>query len=179
MKKHIQIHNHLFEEYITSEKIRQRVSALGHQIRQDYRNKTPVFLGILNGAFVFMADLLRAANIPSTVSFIKLSSYKGFTSTGEVVFSGPLDPLLRGQDIIIVEDIIDSGKTMSAFLPALQGLQPQSIRICTLLLKPTMLQKPLTIDYVGFEIPPDFVIGYGLDYNEMGRQLPSIYRKIS
>ncbi len=179
MNKRIRIHNYLFEECITAEEIRQRVAALGRYIRHDYRDKTPVFLGILNGAFVFMADLIREANIPSTVSFIKLSSYKGFTSTGEVVFSGPLDPMLRGKDIIVVEDIIDSGKTMSAFLPALQGLQPQSIRICTLLLKPTMLQKPLAIDYVGFEIPPDFVIGYGLDYNELGRHLPSIYRKIS
>lgn len=179
MNKRIQIHNYLFEECIPAEEIRQRVTTLGRQIRLDYRNKTPVFLGILNGAFVFMADLIRAANIPSTVSFIKLSSYKGFTSTGEVVFSGPLDPMLRGKDIIVVEDIIDSGKTMSAFLPALQGLQPLSIRICTLLLKPSMLQKPLTIDYVGFEIPPDFVIGYGLDYNELGRHLSSIYRKVS
>ncbi len=164
-----------FKEYISEREISERVAIMGKMIREDYKDKKPVFLGILNGAFIFLADLMRAANIDCEVSFMKLSSYKGFTSTGEVVFSGPIDPMLKGRDIIIVEDIVDSGKTMKAFLPALRSISPRSIRIATLLIKWDKLQVDLKPEYIGFEIPPEFVIGYGLDYDGFGRELPSIY----
>ncbi len=172
----VQILNKAFTEFITEEEISNRVETLGKMIREDYKDKKPVFLGILNGAFIFLADLIRAANIDCEVRFMKLSSYKGFTSTGEVVFSGPIDPLLKGRDVIIVEDIVDSGKTMQAFLPALRSVSPKSIRIATLLIKWDKLKADLKPEYIGFEIPAAFVVGYGLDYDGYGRNLRSIYR---
>ncbi len=171
----VQVLDKTFKEFISEEEIKNRVAILGKMIEEDYKGKKPVFLGILNGAFIFLADLIRAVNLECEVSFMKLSSYKGFTSTGEVVFSGPIDPMLKGRDIIIVEDIIDSGKTMKAFLPALQSISPKSIRIASLLIKWDKLEVDLKPEYIGFEIPPEFVVGYGLDYDGFGRDLRSVY----
>jgi hypoxanthine phosphoribosyltransferase len=146
------------------------------QISTDYEGKKPVFIGILNGSFMFAADLYKNISIPSTISFIKLVSYKGTSSTGTVITSIGLEEDLSDKEVILIEDIVDTGKTMSAFIPSLEKLQPASIRICTLLHKPDALQFPLEIDYIGFNIPDKFVVGYGLDYDGFGRNSREIFQ---
>ena len=171
----IDVNEKTFKLYISEVDILDRIIALGKQIKNDYEGKTPVFLGILNGSFMFVADLVRAVGLECEISFIKLSSYKGFTSTGNVVFNGQVDSNLRGRDVIVVEDIIDSGITLKAFLPALRDVKPASISVATLLFKPDNLKVKMNPEYVGFIIPDKFVIGYGLDYDGFGRYLKGVY----
>jgi hypoxanthine phosphoribosyltransferase len=171
------VHHKKFEIFITAAQIQARIEAIGQQIVADYQGKSPLFIGILNGAFVFAADLLRACEgIDATITFTKLSSYKGTTSTGAVTTLIGLDTPLKNRHIIIAEDIIDTGKTLSVFLDIIRREKPASIALATCLLKPTALQYPLQIDYCGFEIPNEFVIGYGLDYDGLGRDLKDIYQ---
>ncbi len=171
------VHHKTFERFISATQIQTRVDEMGKQIVADYQGKSPLFIGILNGAFVFAADLLRACEgIDATISFTKLSSYKGTTSTGAVTTLIGLDVPLKNRHIIIAEDIIDTGKTLSVFLNLIRREKPASIALATCLLKPTALQHPLQIDYCGFEIPNEFVIGYGLDYDGLGRDLKDIYK---
>ncbi|MEY4936255.1 MAG: hypothetical protein RIS64_2614 [Bacteroidota bacterium] len=171
------LHHKKFEIFITAAQIQARVEAMGQQIVADYQGKNPLFIGILNGAFVFAADLLRACEgIDAEIAFTKLSSYKGTTSTGAVTTLIGLDTPLKNRHIIIAEDIIDTGKTLSVFLNIIQHEKPASIALATCLFKPTALQHPLQIDYCGFEIPNEFVIGYGLDYDGLGRDLKDIYQ---
>ncbi len=172
----MQVLDKSFIPYIADTDIQDRVSALAKQISTDYAGKKPIFIGILNGSFIFAADLYKRITIPSSISFIKLVSYKGTTSTGTVITSIGLEEDLLGKDVIIIEDIVDTGKTLSEFLPTLQKLQPNSIKICTLLQKPEALQHKLVVDYVGFEIPNKFVVGYGLDYDGYGRNSDTIYQ---
>lgn len=175
----VQIQQYEFELMLSASDIHNRVTELGAQIRKDYPNDPPLFIGVLNGAFIFAADLMRAVNLPTSITFVKFSSYKGMQSTGSVKTLLGLEPdRITGRQVIIVEDIVDTGKTLSLFIKDLQGLNPASIRIASLLLKPQALEHPVNVDYLGFEIPPAFVIGYGLDYNEEGRQLSGIYQKI-
>jgi hypoxanthine phosphoribosyltransferase len=171
------LHNKHFEIFISAAQIQTRIQAMGQQIAADYQGKKPLFIGILNGAFVFAADLLRACEgIEATITFTKLSSYKGTTSTGAVTTLIGLDTALKNRHIIIIEDIIDTGKTLSVFLDIIRNEKPASIALATCLLKPTALQYPLHIDYCGFEIPNEFVIGYGLDYDGLGRDFKDIYK---
>jgi len=165
-----------FIPYISNQDIQKRIDALASQINEDYAGKSPLFIGILNGSFIFAADLYQRITLPSTISFIKLVSYKGTTSTGKVITSIGLEEELTDKDIIIIEDIVDTGKTLTEFLPTLWNQQPKSIRICTLLQKPEALKYPLKVDYVGFEIPDKFVVGYGLDYDGFGRNSRDIYQ---
>jgi hypoxanthine phosphoribosyltransferase len=165
-----------FVPYISHSEIQQRITELAGQISSEYAGKHPLFIGILNGSFIFAADLYKKISIPSTISFIKLISYKGTTSTGTVITSIGLEEDLLDRHIIIVEDIVDTGKTMSEFIPTLQKMQPASIRICTLLQKPEALKHELQVDYIGFEIPDKFVVGYGLDYDGYGRNCEDIYQ---
>lgn len=165
-----------FVPYISHYEIQERIGEMAKQISADYSGKNPLFIGILNGSFIFAADLYRHISIPSTISFIKLVSYKGTSSSGTVITSIGLEEDLLGKDIIIVEDIVDTGKTLSTFIPTLQKLQPNSIKICTLLQKPDALQHDLLVDYVGFAIPDKFVVGYGLDYDGFGRNSKDIYQ---
>lgn len=166
-----------FELYLPASDIQKRVQALGAAIRQQYENKNPIFIGVLNGAFLFTADLVRACQISCEVDFIKIASYAGTTSTNKMKKAIGLSKDIKQRHIILVEDIVDTGNTFSKLLPDLQVLQPASIAIATLLLKPEALQHAdLPIQFVGFEIPNKFVIGYGLDYNEVGRQLEGIYQ---
>lgn len=168
-----------FELLFPASVIRQRVVELGKQIEEDYRNNPPIFIGVLNGAFIFAADLMRAVDLPTSITFVKFSSYAGMQSTGEVKSLLGLEPAqVKNRPVIIVEDIVDTGKTLSTFIENLEKLHPASIRVAALLLKPDALQYNLKVDYLGFEIPPAFVIGYGLDYDEEARQLPGIYQKI-
>lgn len=159
-----------------AEQIRERVAQLAAAINRDYEDKKPLFIAILNGSFMFAADLFKYVTVPSEISFIKLASYKGTKSTGNVITAIGLDEKLSGRHIIIIEDIIDTGKTLHEFLPQLLEQSPASLKICALLQKPDATVFPLAIDYLGFSIPDKFVVGYGLDYDGLGRNINGIYR---
>jgi hypoxanthine phosphoribosyltransferase len=163
-----------FTPYISREEISKRVNEIAASINEDYRNKQPVFIAILNGAFVFASDLFKQITVPAEISFIKLSSYDGTSSTGKVTATIGLENSLQNKDIIIIEDIIDTGETMHYLLPELLSQSPSSIKICALLHKKEATQYPIQIDYLGFEIPDLFVVGYGLDYNGLGRNMNEI-----
>lgn len=172
----VQVLDKHFVPYLSEQEIQQRIAELAQQISADYEGKQPIFIGILNGSFIFAADLFKSITTPASISFIKLVSYKGTTSTGTVITSIGLEEDLTDKHVIIVEDIVDTGKTMSEFIPNLQKQQPASVKICTLLQKPEALQFPLEVDYVGFKIPNKFVVGYGLDYDGYGRNHREIFQ---
>lgn len=165
-----------FELFISSEKIQKTISEMAEKINSDAANKCPLFLVILNGAFVFAGDLIKKITVPCEVTFVKLSSYSGTQSTHIVREMIGLDVSLHERDVIVVEDIIDTGITMEYIINHLRKLEAKEVKVATLLLKPKSLQKELTIDYVGLEIPNDFILGYGLDYDGLGRNYPDIYK---
>ncbi len=169
-----------FDLLLEYDQIKKRTRFLGIQLNVDYENKVPLFLGVLNGSFIFMADLIKQINISSEISFVKVSSYNGSdTSSGVVKEVIGLDVNLKNRDVIIVEDIVDTGITLSYILELVKAQSPASVSVCTLLLKPNSLQKEIDeIAYVGFEIQNEFVVGYGLDYKGLGRNLTDIYRAI-
>lgn len=171
----ITIHDKEFVPFLTSDEISKRIKALAWKINADYAGKRPLVLGILNGSFIFAADLFRELVVEAEISFIKLASYKGTTTTGNVITAIGLEETLTDRHIIIVEDIIDTGKTLSTFLPQLTRQQPASIKIATFLTKPTALKYDVKADYTAFEIEDKFVVGYGLDYDGLGRNLPDLY----
>ena len=171
----VRIHDKDFIPFISKEQIRRRIYELAQQIDKEYNGFNPLFIGILNGSFIFAADLFRAITIKAEISFIKLASYKGTSSTGNVITAIGLEENLDGRHVIILEDIVDSGKTLSAFIPELEHRRPLSIKIATLLTKPSALQYDVKPDYVGFEIAEKFVVGYGLDYDGQGRNLPDLH----
>ena len=164
-----------FETSIPEAEILERVKRVAEQINKDMAGKNPLFLAVLNGSFIFAADLMRFINIPSEISFVKLASYEGPTSTGEIKEVIGLNEDISGRDVIIVEDIVDTGSTMKRMLETLGTRNPRSLHICTLLLKPGKLAVPLNVEYVAMEIPNDFIVGYGLDYDQQGRSLRDIY----
>ena len=164
-----------FETSIPEAVIRQRVKELAQQISRDMEGKNPLLLGVLNGSFIFTADLMREITIPCEVSFVKLASYQGVTSTGKVREVLGINEDLNDRHIIIVEDIVDTGRTMKQMIESLGTRNPASVRICTLFVKPDKLEVNLSIDYAAFSIPNDFIVGYGLDYDQQGRQLKEIY----
>lgn len=174
----VKVHDKHFEVYLSEEKIQIRIRELAAAINQDYAGKKPLFIAILNGSFMFASDLFKHLNIEAELCFIKLASYKGMKSSGNVVTSIGLEDDLFGKDVIIVEDIVDTGKTLHNFLPKLEHQQPRSLKIATFLHKPEATAFPLTLDYVGFEIPNKFVVGYGLDYDGLGRNLKEIYQLV-
>ncbi|MBA2500893.1 MAG: hypoxanthine phosphoribosyltransferase [Chitinophagaceae bacterium] len=174
----ITIHDKQFETYISAEEIQQKVKQIAEAINTDYAGKMPLFIPVLNGAFMFAADLFKYINIPAEVSFIKLASYKGMKSSGNVITAIGLDYDLYNRDVVIVEDIVDTGKTLNKFLPSLEHQQPASLKIAALLHKPEATIYPLSIAYTGFIIPNKFVVGYGLDYDGQGRNLKEIYQVI-
>ena len=172
----IRIHDKDFKPYIAAEAIQQKVTELAQALNRDYKNKNPVFIAILNGSFIFAADLFKELTIDAEISFIKLASYKGMKSGGQVITSIGLDTEIFGRHVVIIEDIVDTGKTMNEFLPQLLHQQPSSLKIVALLHKPEAKLHPIPVDYTGFEIPDKFVVGYGLDYNGLGRNTASIYQ---
>ena len=172
----IEHRDHSFKPYIPASQIQNRVAELGEQLGRDYADQNPILLGVLNGAFMFTADLMRAITTPTEVAFVRYASYEGTASTGKVRQLLGLPDNLAGRHVIVVEDIVDSGLTMEKILSQLAELNPASVAVATCLLKPDALQVALDLKYVGFEIPNDFVIGYGLDFDEFGRHLPDIYR---
>ena len=151
------------------------MKAVSEKINSDMADNNPLLLAVLNGSFVFAADLMRMINIPCEISFVKLASYQGTTSTGTVKEVIGINEDISGRTVIIVEDIVESGLTMKRMIESLGTRNPESIHICTLLLKPERLKVPLDIEYVAMEIPNDFILGYGLDYDQQGRNLRDIY----
>ncbi len=172
----VRVHDKKFEPYLTAEMIQTRIKAIAAQLNKDYAGKKPVFIAILNGSFIFAADLFKELSIEVEICFIKLASYKGTRSTGQVITAIGLDMDIFGREVVIVEDIVDTGKTLSEFLPQLQHQQPASLKIVALLHKPEATVFPIPIDYLGFSIPNKFVVGYGLDYDGLGRNIPEIYK---
>lgn len=171
----IDIKDKTFETLIPEEEILRRVKVVADKISNDLKGKNPLLLGVLNGSFIFAADLMRMLTIESEISFVKMSSYEGTESTGNVKKLVGLNENIEGRTVVIVEDIVDSGLTMERMLEYLKDFKPAEIRICTLLLKPENLRRKLDIDYVAMEIPNDFIVGYGLDYDGLGRNLRDIY----
>ena len=174
----IQVLDKKFEPFITADQIQSKVTSLAKQINEDYADKKPLFIPILNGSFMFASDLFKELTIEAEICFIKLASYKGTKSTGNVMTSIGLDIPLKDRNIIIIEDIVDTGKTLKEFLPQLENQQPASIKIAALLHKPDALVHPLNIDYIGFNVPNKFLLGYGLDYDGLGRNLKEIYQLV-
>ena len=171
----IKIKDKSFRISIPESEIKARVKALAQQISKDMEGKTPLFLGVLNGSFIFAADLMREMTIPCEISFVKLASYQGTVSTGKVKEVIGINENLAGRTIVIVEDIVESGTTMRRMIEQLGTRNPASVHICTLFFKPDKLKEDLTLDYVAFRIPDDFIVGYGLDYDQQGRGLKDIY----
>ena len=177
MTNEITINNDRFTLYLSEEQILKRVKELAAQINDDYRGKVPIFIGILNGSFIFFSDLVREISLDCEVDFLKLSSYgDAKISSGQVKLLKDLNCQVNGRDIIVVEDIIDSGLSIDFMKQLVMRENPASFRVATLLLKKSVAKVSFPIDYVGFEIPPEFVIGYGLDYAQKVRNLKSIYR---
>jgi hypoxanthine phosphoribosyltransferase len=171
----IQIKEKRFRISISEEEIKRRVKAVAAQISKDMEGKKPLFLGVLNGAFIFAADLMREMTIPCEISFVKLASYQGTTSTGKVQEVIGINEDLTGRTVVIVEDIVESGQTMKRMIEQLGTRNPASVHICALFFKPDKLKEDLNLDYVAFRIPDDFIVGYGLDYDQEGRGLKDIY----
>ena len=161
---------------ISKEEIQTRITDIAKDISNKFRDEVPILIGVLNGSFIFISDLMRKLTIDCEMDFIKMSSYAGKESVGTVTLLKDISANITGRHVIIVEDIIDSGLTIKFLHDRLQGALPKSVTIVTLLLKPEIANLDFKVDYVGFEIPPEFVVGYGLDYNQKLRHLPEIYR---
>ena len=174
----IQVNDKKFQPYLTAAQIDEQIKRVGSEINRDFAGKRPLFIAILNGSFMFASDLFKELTIDAEICFIKLASYKGTRSTGHVITSIGLDESLKDRHVIIIEDIVDTGKTLSSFLPQLTDQHPASLKIAALLHKPEALEYPITIDYLGFNVPNKFLLGYGLDFDGLGRNLKEIYQLI-
>lgn len=172
----IQVKDKYFIPFINSDDLSLRVRQLGLKISNDFANENPILLGVLNGSFMFLSDLSKNLTIPAEISFVKIASYSGTVSTGSVKTLMGLDIDLSDRNVIIVEDIVDSGLTIDFLVSMIHKQNPKKVSIATLLLKPEAFKYDFTIDYIGFEIPNKFVVGYGLDYDGWGRNLPEIYQ---
>ena len=173
--KTIQVLDKTFAVSISAEELEKEVKRVASEINRDYAGSQPVFLSVLNGSFIFAADLMREVELPCEISFVKLASYQGTNTTGNIREVIGLNIDITGRPVIIVEDIVDTGLTMAHMLETLKRQNPSSIDICTLLLKPTKLQVKLDVRYCCKQIPDDFVVGYGLDYNGFGRNTKDVY----
>lgn len=172
----IKVHDKHFSIYLTEAQIQEKIKEIAEAINNDYKDQKVYFIGVLNGAFMFAADLFKYLTVDSEICFIKLASYRGLKSSGDVSTTIGLDEDLHDKHVIILEDIIDTGKTMHFFLPKLIHQQPKSLKIAALLHKAEMTQYDLQLDYIGFIIPNKFVVGYGLDYDGSGRNFKDIYQ---
>ena len=171
----VKIKDKTFKVSIPESEILKHVQEVADRINHDMAGKNPLFLAVLNGSFMFAADLMKMITIPCEISFVKLASYQGVISTGSVKEVIGINEDLSGRTIIIIEDIVDTGLTMKRMIESIGTRNPESVHICTLLLKPEKLQEKLDVDYVAMKIPNDFIVGYGLDYDQQGRNLKDIY----
>ncbi|HNQ68437.1 MAG TPA: hypoxanthine phosphoribosyltransferase [Bacteroidales bacterium] len=172
----IKVHDKYFEIFISQEVIEERILKLAEQMNIDLAGKSPLFLGILNGSFMFAAELFKNLNIDCSISFLKLASYQGTSTSGKIKQLIGLNEDLTGRTVVIIEDIIDTGITMENIVKQINGFNPEQILISSLLLKPEAYNNCYPVDYCCFEIPNDFIVGYGLDYNGFGRNLKHIYK---
>ena len=177
MLNQVEIENIVFEKIIDSSQLKEIVESCAKQIKKDYKDKNLVFVIVLNGAFVFASDLLRQFPFPCETYFIKVSSYQGMQSTNQVQISGLPSKVLEGKDVVIIEDIVDSGLTMQKLLEYLQQEKVSSLEVCTLFFKPGNFKGNYNIKYIGKSIENDFIVGYGLDFNDKGRNLDSVYQR--
>lgn len=171
----IRIKDKCFRISLSETEIKQRVKSLAEEMSRDLEGKNPLFLAVLNGSFIFAADLIREMTIPCEISFVKLASYQGTTSTGKIHEVIGINEDLSGRTVVIIEDIVESGQTMKRMIEQIGTRNPASVQICTLFFKPEKLKENLNLDYVAFRIPDDFIVGYGLDYDQGGRGLRHIY----
>ena len=171
----VKILDKTFKTSIPEAEIKKHVKEVADRINYDMAGKNPLLIAVLNGSFIFAADLMRMITIPCEISFVKLASYEGTTSSGKITEVLGINEDLNGRTVIIVEDIVDTGLTMKRMIETLGTRNPKSIHICTLLLKPDKLTVDLDIEYAAMQIPNDFIVGYGLDYDQQGRNLPDIY----
>jgi len=171
----ITLHDKVFEPYISKERIHECIQALSSRLEQDYKGKRPLFIVVLNGAFMFASDLLKSCKFELEVCFIKVASYQGTKSSGKVQEIIGLTNDIKDRHVVLIEDIIDTGNTIEKLCQDLNPMQPASLKIASLLLKPEAYKKNIPVDYIALEIDNKFVVGYGLDYNEIGRNINSIY----
>lgn len=174
----ISLHNKEFAPYLTENQLGAAVRDLAAQLNRDYADKTPLFVAVLNGSFMFAADLMKEVTVDCEIAFIRVASYQGTNSTGEVKEILGLQEDVEGRHVVVVEDIVDTGHTMKALLEQLQAKQPASLEVASFLIKPDCLQHPLAIKYQGLAIPNEFVVGYGLDYDGLGRNYRDLYRAV-
>ncbi|MDR1517488.1 MAG: hypoxanthine phosphoribosyltransferase [Dysgonamonadaceae bacterium] len=174
--KSVKIKDKEFEVFIESTKIERSIDRISERINADLKDRDPIFVAILNGAFMFAAELMKRVSIPCEITFVRLASYRGTSSTENVKEVLGLNESIEGRTIVVVEDIVDTGNTMETLLGQLSAMKPKEIRIATLLFKPDALKKDIKLDYVAIEIPCDFIVGYGLDYDGYGRNLNDIYK---
>jgi hypoxanthine phosphoribosyltransferase len=176
--KEIRILDKNFREYLSEKTIQQRIDELATQINSELAGKEVVFLGILNGAFLFAADLFRRIEFPARISFVKLASYQGTSSSGTIKELIGWNEDIKDKTIVVIEDIVDTGNTLERIVGELVIRKAAEVRIAAMLYKPDAYTKSIPLDYIGFEIPNDFVVGYGLDYDGFGRNLPAVYTLI-
>jgi hypoxanthine phosphoribosyltransferase len=172
----VQVRELVFEKFISKEEIDASVQKVADGINRDFEGKNPLLLAILNGAFIFASDLMRKITIPCEISFVKFASYSGTMSTSNIKELIGVDEELKGRHVIIVEDIVDTGITMDKLLQDVRKMGPAGVKVACFCFKPEAFKKDFEIDYIGLEIPNDFIVGYGLDYNGYGRNLPDIYK---
>jgi len=178
--KRVKIHDKTFQLFVPYEKISSVIESMAEKMNMDFQDKNPLFVCILNGSFMFAAELYKRINLIETeISFVKLASYEGDKTTGKVKHLIGLNENIEGRTVVILEDIVDTGITIDNILEQLAKLNPREIKIATLLLKPEALQKEVQLDYIGLEIPNNFIVGYGLDYDGFGRNLKDIYSVIN
>lgn len=178
--KQVKLKDKTFQVSIPAEKIQEAVIQMAKKINKDYAGKElPLFISILNGSFMFTADLFKHIDFVCEVTFLKLTSYRGTSSTGAVRQLIGVNESIQGRDVIVLEDIVDTGITLEQILGQLRSFEPASVRVASLLFKPEAYQKNFEIDYIGMEVPNDFIVGYGLDYDGLGRNLPDIYSVIN
>lgn len=174
-KNRIKVLDLSFETSIPEETIKKEITRIANDMNTDLADKNPIFLGILNGSFMFASDLFKQITIPCQITFLKLASYDGTKTTGTVKQLIGINQELKDRTVVILEDIVDTGITLDTIVRQLSGYQPKEILVATMLHKPDATKKDVSLDYVGFEIPDEFVLGYGLDYNGYARNLPEIY----
>lgn len=172
----VSLHGKSFRLFISHEQIQQKLRLMAAEMSRDYQGSTPIFIAVLTGSYMFTADLLKQYPLNCEIAFVRLASYEGMESSGEVKTLLGLQEDLKGRDVVILEDIVDSGKTMHELLPVLQANEPSSVAIASLLVKPAALKYPVEVKYRAFDISNEFVVGYGLDYDGLGRNLPDIYQ---
>ncbi|WP_417886063.1 hypoxanthine phosphoribosyltransferase [Zunongwangia sp.] len=172
----MKLHDLVFEPYINEDEINKAIDKISNLLNNDYKNETPVFLSVLNGSFMFSSEIMKKFNSDCSIQFVKLSSYEGTSSSGEVQELIGLNETLAGKNVVILEDIVDTGNTLKKLDRILKEKNVKSYKIASLFLKPAVYKGTIPIDYIGIEIPDEFIVGYGLDYDDLGRNLTSVYR---